>query len=58
MKLSEYKNTLEKQIVVLEQAQKEAIEEGFYGDVAELSKQINNIGLRLVQIEVHRNESG
>lgn len=58
MKLSEYKNTLEKQIDVLEQAQKEAIEEGFYGDVAELSKQINNIGLRLVQIEVHSNESG
>lgn len=59
MDLSEYKNLLKDQLDTLKQAQKEAFDEGFYSDVAEISKQINLIGLRLVQckIEVQKNES-
>ena len=58
MNIFEYAKLLKEQLELLKQAQQEALDHEFYGDVAELSKQINMTGFRLAQcgIGVHKND--
>lgn len=59
MNIFEYAKLLEEQLKFLKQAQQEASDRALYGDVVELSKQINATGFKLAQcrIGVQKNES-
>lgn len=59
MNLSEYIALLESQLEMLKEAQQEAFDGGYYGDVAELNKQIRITGLWIFQArnEADKNES-
>ncbi len=59
MNMREYVELLKDQLEILKEAQQEALSKEFYGDVAELSKQIKATGLWLCQAlrnEANKNE--
>lgn len=54
MNMHEYIELLKDQLETLKEAQQDALSKGFYGDVAEFSKQIRITGLWLLQIAEKR----
>ncbi len=54
--MREYINLLTDQLETLKEAQQDALNKEFYGDVAELSKQIKITGLWLLQAYGKRGE--
>ncbi len=56
MNMREYINLLTDQLETLKEAQQDALNKEFYGDVAELSKQIKITGLWLLQAYGKRGE--